>query len=44
MTALSLRLADLFGVASFVVDEAEDVERHGNIDEGVIGVKDLGYL
>ena len=29
MTALSLRLADLFCVAAFVVDEAEDVESHG---------------
>jgi hypothetical protein len=34
VTALSLRLADLFGVAAFVVNEAEDVERHGNVDEG----------
>ena len=40
MTALSLRLADLFCIAAFVVDEAEDVERHGDVDEGVIGTWD----
>ena len=34
MTALSLRLADLFCISAFIVDEAEDVERHGDVDEG----------
>ena len=43
MTALSLRLADLFCISAFVVDETENVERHGDVDEGrlVLGTANL---